>query len=670
MKIKTKLTIAFLLLSLLPFFVGGIISYYSGRKALRDGIGRKLLESARSTIDKIDQNINNEIHDIKHWVNNPMMDEILMSDNSKNVSNLLMSIIRSHPGYLHLDYINTKGEIIASSNLELLNKKVEIGTELKKALAGQVSISELHRDDWNKEEVVISFYIPILADFNKDKVIGAWSPHLKLREIQDAVNEIKIGDGEYSVDEHIMLIDKNGLVISAPPIESEQGHVFNLNLLKTGMQSAKLAAEGKDGYLIETSEHDKNALIGYAHSKGYKDFRGLGWSAIAMQNPDLAFKPVVTLRNTIVLLGMFVSIGIIFLSLLISNSISSPLKSLALSSAMIADGDLSQRVGLTSNDETGELIKSFNKMAEALESREKRLTNIQKELDEKNQQLQDYANNLEFKVKERTHELEKAYKDLKDTQLQLIQSGKLAAIGQLAAGVSHELNNPLGGIMGYSQLILEKIKIKGDNDNLASEDLQSIFTYAGYIEKESKKCKDIVANLLAFSHKSKDTEFDYLDINKVMEDTLLFTKNQLEINGIKINENLAQEVPKILGNAHQIQQVFTNLIVNAQQAMKHGGTLTIATRLRDKSVEISFADTGCGIPDENIGKLFTPFFTTKELGEGTGLGLSVSYGIIKNHKGEIIAESKVGKGSIFYVILPFSSLYPQVMKIGDFTPLL
>ncbi|MFH1287399.1 MAG: ATP-binding protein [bacterium] len=641
MKIKTKLTILFLLLSLVPFLVGGIMSFYNGRKALRDGIGRKLLESARNAMDKIDQNINNEIHDIEHWINNPTMNEVLTGDNNKNALSLLSSIMQAHPGYSHIDCINIKGEIVASSKVELLSKKIGIDMELEKALTGQISVSELHKDDLHKE-AVISFYLPVSSDSNRDKVIGVLAAHLKLKEIHDAVNEIKIGEKKYSVSEHIMLIDKNGLVIYAPPIAAERGHVFSLNLLETGMQSAKLAIDGQEGYLTEINEHDKNALIGYAHSKGYKDFPGLGWSVLVMQSPDLAFKPIITLRNEIVLLGIFISIGIIFLSLFISNRISASLKSLVLSSTMIADGDLSQRVELTSNDEIGELIKSFNKMAEALEKSRR--------------QLQDYADNLENKVKERTHELEKAYKDLKDTQLQLIQSGKLAAIGQLAAGVSHELNNPLGGIMGYSQLILEKMKIKDGCKNLALEDSQSIFTYAGYIEKESKKCKDIVANLLEFSRKSKDTEFDYLDINRVLEDTLLFTKNQLEINKVKIDKKLAQDIPNILGNAHQIQQVLTNLIVNAQQAMKQGGTLTITTKLLSKSVEISFADTGEGISEENMGKLFTPFFTTKEIGKGTGLGLSVSYGIIKNHKGEIKVESKVGKGSIFYVIFPITSI--------------
>jgi two-component system NtrC family sensor kinase len=210
--------------------------------------------------------------------------------------------------------------------------------------------------------------------------------------------------------------------------------------------------------------------------------------------------------------------------------------------------------------------------------------------------------------------------------------------------------------MGYSQFILEKVKNKKGFENLSKKEMESIFVYVGYIEKESKRCKDIVANLLKFSRQSKDAEFTSLNVNKVLEETLIFTRHQMEMNNVEINPKLDKGIPEILGSARQLQQVFTNLIINAQQAMKHGGKLTISTGSPDGFVEICFSDTGEGISNGNIDKLFTPFFTTKEVGEGTGLGLSISYGIIKGHGGKIEVKSEINKGSVFCVILPIKSI--------------
>ena len=266
----------------------------------------------------------------------------------------------------------------------------------------------------------------------------------------------------------------------------------------------------------------------------------------------------------------------------------------------------------------------------------------------------------EAELKQSNEKLRQAYEDLKnssqelqETQNQLIQAGKLAAIGQLAAGVSHELNNPLGGILGYAQFIMEKAKRKEGLENLTPKELQSIQTYISYIERESQRCKAIVSNLLKFARSTKNDRKAPLDINQVLEDTFTFTKHQLEINQMALVKTLAPNLPRILGNAHQLQQVFTNIIVNAQQAMSRGGTLTVSSKLKKNNfIEISFADTGCGISQDNIHKLFEPFFTTKEVGKGTGLGLSVSYGIIKDHKGDIEVESMPDKGSVFRITLP------------------
>lgn len=256
----------------------------------------------------------------------------------------------------------------------------------------------------------------------------------------------------------------------------------------------------------------------------------------------------------------------------------------------------------------------------------------------------------EEEIKKNAEMLQRANQELKQAQQQIVQAGKMAAIGQLAAGVSHELNNPLGGILGYSQFVLQMRKGK-DSKDIAPDRLEKIFTYVGYIERESQRCKTIVSNLLKFSRSSK-TDIVPLDINRVLEETVIFTQHQLDINHVELVQELAPNLSRVMGNEHQLQQVFTNLIVNAQQSMKGGGKLKISTAPNNGTVEIVFADTGCGIPKKHIDKLFDPFFTTKEVGEGTGLGLSVSYGIIRDLKGDIEVESQVRKGTTFHIKLP------------------
>ena len=249
--------------------------------------------------------------------------------------------------------------------------------------------------------------------------------------------------------------------------------------------------------------------------------------------------------------------------------------------------------------------------------------------------------------------LEQSLADLKEAQAKMIQTGKLAAVGQLAAGVAHELNNPIVGILGYAQYALEKIKNK-DPGELTGKDLESYVTYIGYIEHESQRCKVIIQNLLNFSRKST-VEMQATDVNQVVLETVTFTAHQLQMHDVRLKHELTEGLPTINGNPSQLQQVFTNIIINAQKAMKDGGALTVASRLdgdADAVINVTFTDTGCGIPPEAAEKIFDPFFTTRKIGEGTGLGLSLSHGIIKTHGGDITVESVVNEGTTFTVSLP------------------
>ena len=253
-------------------------------------------------------------------------------------------------------------------------------------------------------------------------------------------------------------------------------------------------------------------------------------------------------------------------------------------------------------------------------------------------------------------DLERSLDELKDTQNMMIQNSKLAAVGQLAAGVAHELNNPIVGILGYAQYALEKIKTKKPEE-LTEKDIENYAKYIGYIEHESQRCKVIVANLLNYSRKNT-IEMQEVQINQVLEETFTFTAHQLQMHNVGLEKNLAKGLPSLSANPQQLQQVFTNIIINAQKAMPEGGTMTVTSRMTgeaddaETTIELDFSDTGCGIPEDVLGRIFDPFFTTRRVGEGTGLGLSLTQGIVKNHGGEISVASKVGEGTTFTISLP------------------
>jgi PAS domain S-box-containing protein len=223
---------------------------------------------------------------------------------------------------------------------------------------------------------------------------------------------------------------------------------------------------------------------------------------------------------------------------------------------------------------------------------------------------------------------------------QLQHSEKMASVGLLAAGVAHEVNTPLTGISSYTQMLRDRIEKTDPRAELLEK-----------IEKQAFRAAKIINNLLNFSRAS-GSELEPLDVNKVVADVLSLVEHQLEASKIKVRREMAGRLPRVRGNENRLQQVFFNLILNARDAMPSGGWLTLATRAEDDAVTIEVRDTGTGIRREDIKRIYDPFFTTKGIGRGTGLGLAVSYGILQEHGGTIYVDSAPGQGTTFRVSLP------------------
>jgi two-component system NtrC family sensor kinase len=282
----------------------------------------------------------------------------------------------------------------------------------------------------------------------------------------------------------------------------------------------------------------------------------------------------------------------------VSRIITRPLKELrqlSSTSHRVMEGDLNARAALTAGGEVGQLATSFDEMLDTLQV----------------------------------------------TQEQLVQSEKLASLGQLAAGVAHELNNPLSTILLFSDVLLRESK----PDDRERSDLETIL-------RETQRCKTIVASLLDFARQHQ-VEAQELDLNHFIQTILNIEQKHEHYSGVTIKTNLAADLPHIQADPAQLQAVFINLMTNAAEAMPEGGNITITTVPGPAGrITIRIEDTGEGIPSENLPKLFTPFFTTKPVGKGTGLGLAIVYGIIKMHRGQINIQSEVGEGTTVTILLP------------------
>jgi len=236
--------------------------------------------------------------------------------------------------------------------------------------------------------------------------------------------------------------------------------------------------------------------------------------------------------------------------------------------------------------------------------------------------------------------------DRVELEAQLSQADKLSSIGLLAAGVAHEVNTPLAVISSYSQMLAKQLQGDAQKSGLLEK-----------ITRQSFRASEIVNNLLNFSRTSS-TEFTDVDVNKVIQETLALLQHQFKTSRIQLKDELKENLPPIYGNPGRLQQVFLNLFLNAKDAMTNGGTLRIATA-NGEGISVVVSDTGAGIPQEHIQRIYDPFFTTKSApregqGRGTGLGLSVTYGIIQEHAGKIRVESRTGEGTTFYLDFPLA----------------
>jgi signal transduction histidine kinase len=312
----------------------------------------------------------------------------------------------------------------------------------------------------------------------------------------------------------------------------------------------------------------------------------------------------------------------------LGKKLAQPIRELDSLARRVAAGERNVKSSIDSRDEIGDLAGRFNDMSRSLVEREDSIIELNR--------------NLEEKVQSRTAELEEKNRLLVQTREELLRVEKLAAIGELAAGVAHEINNPMAIIRGNTELL----QLSVPEDAPIREEVDTIF-------QQVKRVERIVSNLLKFARREQ-MEAGTVRLNELLHEIVGQIGHQVSLEGIELVEQYAESVAQVEGDADQLRQVFTNLVLNAVQAMPSGGVLSVRTQPVEPagSYEVKIADTGVGIALENLRQVFNPFYTTKA--SGTGLGLSVSYGIVREHGGRIDVESVPGGGSTFTVVLPRS----------------
>ncbi|HOW29026.1 MAG TPA: ATP-binding protein [Elusimicrobiota bacterium] len=426
--------------------------------------------------------------------------------------------------------------------------------------------------------------------------------------------------------------------------EQELERFDELSRLVTGRFEELLAQVGKDpAYVAIVGQYDKVLSLARSVISLFQNQQRSRAMNQAMDDLLPTFKSFFTNVNTLAdqkavevkssyqriarlaRVGGRIAIGLGVLGTLIAflfavitlRSLMRSLRTLQDGTAEFGKGRWDYRIPVTSKNELGELAHSFNEMANSI----------------------------------------------KQLEVQTVHMHRMSAVGQLAGGVAHEINNPLTGVLGQAQLLLEK---------LTQDDPRR--SHIEKIERAAVRCKKIVRSLLDFS-RQKETPTTLVDINSIVEATLDLCEPDFQSAHVAVIKNLNGALQKISGHSSQLQQVFLNLATNAIQAMENGGTLTVTTKNKridtggkeEDFIEISFEDTGMGIEQNHLIHVFEPFFTTKEIGKGTGLGLSVSLGIIQNHGGDILAESGgVGKGAAFRVVLPVR--FQQFMTADNSAP--
>ena len=698
-RVRNKLLFLMIALSLLPLLGMSIFSYFIGSRQIQERITLSLSKMAQDTADKVDLLLRGKKDEIRSMATTY---PLIYRDKSELYSPtlLLNNYCFYHESYDLLVVLDTSGKIVGINTKDRYNVPLP-AEKLSTVLGGDISgfpeeqalfLSSItghsyHHNlyqsklvqalyDYSKEDRSYQYNIALsepIRDPVTQQIIGAWINILNWSYFQNVLDsvEMDLTNVDLRTGYGFMLARDANTII---------GHKYRSN---RRIEGSDRRAGGPDFYLTRLIEnyglsslHDaiRNRERSFAYDlqgsgkiAGFApiDDTSFGWIVGVEIDKSDVFRPIKVLSYWLFGVALLLAALVVLFTYLIAEGISGSLNSLIRSASTIAQGNFDERVPIRSSDEVGMLASTFNEMAKALSAREL--------------QLQELNRSLEDMVRDRTVELEnshealkRAYLDLQSAQEQLVQTEKMASLGQLVAGIAHEIKNPLNFIYGntgfladYTQKLQNLVESFEQLPSVSAEDRAQMANlkegiHYSFIRDDLKilidnftegarRINTIVTDLRAFSRMDTDT-ISEVDLHASLEMSLNLLRNQYK-NRIEVHKEYG-DIPKIHGYSGKLNQVFMNLLSNAFHAVPGKGDVWIRTRRSDGTVEVEIEDNGSGISREHLKRIFEPFFTTKPVGQGTGLGLSISYGIIEQHQGKIVVTSELRKGSMFTVVLP------------------
>lgn len=618
LKVKFLLYISVLIICAMSISTG--VTYISSRDTVNKIIMQQLSQLVTLTANHIAFWINNRKQDLTNWSQQFYQTSLEDRAARQSASLRLKEQNQNYRYYESLNLANAQGEILASSDEKVVGKNIEQRQFFKESLKGNVYLSSAMKSPDTRNPVFI-ISVPLKR---ADTVEGVFYGIIDIAAFNDLfIMPIKIGKtGD------VYVIAPSGTVIAHP----DKSNILNVNV--NTYDWGREIMRQKQGFITYAWKDIEKIVF-------FQEHKDLGWIVAAGAGTNEIFAPVKRLQviNLFITL-IFIIVAILSVIILYGHIILRPMHYLMDGIARFGKGELGRRIELATEDEFGSLAEAFNKMAQDLEKTTVSRDELVKE-------------NAERKRAE--EQLKSAYEQLRATEAQLIQSAKMASLSVLAGGVAHEINNPLTGVLNNVQLIKMEIETKKE---FKIEEFKELLDT---IEESALRCKRITQSLLDFSMSSRGT-LRPLSINEVIEKVVTLIEHELSLQNIAIQKDLPPDLPQVLGDPQLLQQVIFDIITNASRAIQSKsdkkekkGLIAIKTdyETQKNTVSISISDTGIGIPKENLERIFEPFFTTDESpDQGTGLGLSIAHSIIREHKGNIKAESQAGTGATFRISLP------------------
>jgi signal transduction histidine kinase len=513
--------------------------------------------------------------------------------------------------------VDTNGNVITATDS---NYSGQLGNNslFQRALGGIPSMAD-STVSTNPYTLAIQIASPVMD--SNSQVSSVLVAQMSMENIWQMIKRVKVGATGY-----VCLVDGSGNIIAGP----DQANLF---------QKIVFAGDGSsmppEHQMIQYNQDGTKMCAVVAGVTMLVPWSGDNWSFVGIMPASEAFAPANEVTKVSWIVFGILIFSFIVVGLVLGRFLSNKIRTLSKGTAEVAAGNLNYRLPQMQPKDLGQLADSFNSMAARLEVSAAEIAKWNAHLSEQ--------------IEAKTKELEKL-------MTSKVQSERLSAMGYIATSVAHELNDPLTAISGYAQLGVKEMDKPHSTQEMPGI-LKNASDYFRNIEKELQRSKNIIRKLISFVRYSKASN-GIVDINQVVGDTLAIARHHLEINKVELLTELKPDLPAVRGDTRQLQQIFLNMILNAQKAMPEGGTLNVETRQQEgngRRVEVLFSDTGGGIPPERLDKVFEPVPSSEANGQGTRQDLSITYDLVKQLGGEIEAKSEAGLGTTFIISLPIAN---------------